>query len=181
MHGLPSVETHLAFVALLFSFGAAHACTIGSIADTPDKTAALNNKSSLRHVMSKVMMQITIGLLKKAMLKSGSSSFLIDGFPRALDQAQSFEEQIQPCDMVWPQSFTSHCPPSTARISGFVCLVTMSCETCVLSGSGNNSHALMGVHGVRQQCTAWRMSWQCLMKCNQTSCAFVLGAVGTLL
>lgn len=34
------------------------------------------------------------------MLKSGSSAFLIDGFPRALDQAQTFEEQIQPCDMV---------------------------------------------------------------------------------
>ncbi|DBA72571.1 hypothetical protein WJX79_010793 [Trebouxia sp. C0005] len=47
-----------------------------------------------------VPQEITIGLLKKAMLKSGSSSFLIDGFPRALDQAQSFEEQIQPCDMV---------------------------------------------------------------------------------
>lgn len=64
--------------------------------------------------MSKVMMQITIGLLKKAMLKSGSSSFLIDGFPRALDQAQSFEEQIQPCDMVFSQPFISHCPPFLA-------------------------------------------------------------------
>ena len=45
-------------------------------------------------------MQITIGLLKKAMLKSNSRGFLIDGFPRALDQAKTFEQQIQPCDMV---------------------------------------------------------------------------------
>ncbi len=54
------------------------------------------------------VVQVTIGLLKKAMLKSGSSSFLIDGFPRALDQAQTFEEQIQPCDMVvlWPSRIT---------------------------------------------------------------------------
>lgn len=46
------------------------------------------------------VLQVTIALLKKAMLASGSSSFLIDGFPRALDQAQTFEQQIQPCDMV---------------------------------------------------------------------------------
>lgn len=50
-------------------------------------------------------LQVTIGLLKKAMLKSSSNAFLIDGFPRALDQAQSFEEQIQPCEMV---SLESH-------------------------------------------------------------------------
>lgn len=35
-------------------------------------------------------------------MKSSSNAFLIDGFPRALDQAQTFEAQIQPCDMVNP-------------------------------------------------------------------------------
>lgn len=51
--------------------------------------------------------EVTIGLLKKAMLKSSSNAFLIDGFPRALDQAQSFEDEIQPCDMV----LFFDCPP----------------------------------------------------------------------
>ena len=69
------------------------------------------------------MLQITIGLLKKAMLKSGSSSFLIDGFPRALDQAQSFEEQIQPSDMVLP----CLCMP-LCRIAA--CLVIPECTFC---------------------------------------------------
>jgi adenylate kinase family enzyme len=34
------------------------------------------------------------------MLSSGGKLFLIDGFPRALDQAHAFEESIQPCDAV---------------------------------------------------------------------------------
>ncbi|KAJ3269992.1 hypothetical protein HDV01_000755 [Terramyces sp. JEL0728] len=38
---------------------------------------------------------ITIGLLKEAMKKSGKDKFLIDGFPRALDQAEEFEEQAK--------------------------------------------------------------------------------------
>ncbi|KAJ3309920.1 hypothetical protein HDV04_005550 [Boothiomyces sp. JEL0838] len=42
-----------------------------------------------------VPMEITIGLLKEAMKKSGSHRFLIDGFPRALDQAQEFEKQAR--------------------------------------------------------------------------------------
>ncbi len=69
------------------------------------------------------MLQITIGLLKKAMLKSGSSSFLIDGFPRALDQAQSFEEQIQPCDMVLPFL----CMPFCCNAA---CLIIPECKFC---------------------------------------------------
>mmetsp|Transcript_8209 Transcript_8209/g.23570 ORF Transcript_8209/g.23570 Transcript_8209/m.23570 type:complete len:1068 (-) Transcript_8209:65-3268(-) len=37
---------------------------------------------------------VTIGLLKAAMDRSGMDRFLIDGFPRASDQAQAFEKQI---------------------------------------------------------------------------------------
>ena len=34
------------------------------------------------------------------MVASGASLFLIDGFPRALDQAHAFESGVQPCDAV---------------------------------------------------------------------------------
>ncbi|KAI9199869.1 adenylate kinase-domain-containing protein [Polychytrium aggregatum] len=41
-----------------------------------------------------VPMEITIALLHQAMKESGSKRFLIDGFPRALDQAQCFEDEV---------------------------------------------------------------------------------------
>ncbi len=41
-----------------------------------------------------VPMQITIGLLKNAMLKSGKSRFLIDGFPRDIAQGIEFERLV---------------------------------------------------------------------------------------
>jgi adenylate kinase family enzyme len=45
------------------------------------------------------MLQVTIDLLHKAMLKSDKKVFLIDGFPRALDQAEAFEKQVRlDCD-----------------------------------------------------------------------------------
>ena len=47
-----------------------------------------------------VPMEVTIGLLRKAMDKSGASDFLIDGFPRALDQALEFEKQVGMCSKV---------------------------------------------------------------------------------
>ena len=40
--------------------------------------------------------EITIDLLKKAMLASDAKVILIDGFPRAIDQADCFEEMIKP-------------------------------------------------------------------------------------
>ena len=46
------------------------------------------------------MLQVTIALLKNAMIKSSSDLFLVDGFPRALDQAETFERDILPCQMV---------------------------------------------------------------------------------
>jgi Adenylate kinase len=39
-------------------------------------------------------------LLKEAMVKSGARTFLVDGFPRALDQARAFEVDVQPADAV---------------------------------------------------------------------------------
>ncbi|KAJ3127266.1 bifunctional uridylate/adenylate kinase [Nowakowskiella sp. JEL0407] len=41
-----------------------------------------------------VPMEITISLLHTAMKKSGGKRFLIDGFPRALDQGLKFEEEV---------------------------------------------------------------------------------------
>ncbi|KAJ3103456.1 bifunctional uridylate/adenylate kinase [Phlyctochytrium bullatum] len=38
--------------------------------------------------------EITIRLLHAAMLKSTSKRFLIDGFPRAMDQAEAFEREV---------------------------------------------------------------------------------------
>jgi len=43
---------------------------------------------------------VTIQLLKNAMVASGGSIFLVDGFPRALDQAEIFESTILPAKIV---------------------------------------------------------------------------------
>ena len=42
--------------------------------------------------------QVIIGLLRTAMVTSGAKEFLIDGFPRAMDQAARFEEMVKPCE-----------------------------------------------------------------------------------
>ncbi|RIA88443.1 adenylate kinase-domain-containing protein [Glomus cerebriforme] len=41
-----------------------------------------------------VPMEVTIGLLEKAMIDNDSNRFLIDGFPRKVDQAMAFEKEI---------------------------------------------------------------------------------------
>ncbi|ORZ08766.1 adenylate kinase-domain-containing protein [Lobosporangium transversale] len=43
-----------------------------------------------------VPMEVTIALLENAMLASGQTRFLIDGFPRKMDQALKFEESVVP-------------------------------------------------------------------------------------
>jgi len=50
----------------------------------------------MRHpVQGKIVpMEITINLLKNAMVQSGGHRFLIDGFPRQMDQALKFEETV---------------------------------------------------------------------------------------
>jgi hypothetical protein len=45
-------------------------------------------------------MQVIIGLLRSAMMKAGAKNFLIDGFPRALDQAEMFEKMVKQPEMV---------------------------------------------------------------------------------
>ena len=47
-----------------------------------------------------VPLETTLALLQSAMLKSPKKTFLIDGFPRAMEQATRFEEEIQPCTAV---------------------------------------------------------------------------------
>ncbi|KAJ3414957.1 hypothetical protein HDV05_005788 [Chytridiales sp. JEL 0842] len=47
-----------------------------------------------------VPLEITIALLHAAMKKSNSNKFLIDGFPRAIDQAEKFEEEVCQSKMV---------------------------------------------------------------------------------
>ena len=67
------------------------------------RDAVKNGNTELEAIMKEgklVPMETTIGLLKDAMIASGGSTFLIDGFPRALDQAEAFEAGIQPCDTV---------------------------------------------------------------------------------
>mmetsp|Transcript_116 Transcript_116/g.357 ORF Transcript_116/g.357 Transcript_116/m.357 type:complete len:205 (+) Transcript_116:72-686(+) len=44
--------------------------------------------------------EITISLLKEAMEKSTNPGFLIDGFPRAVEQAEGFEKAVRRCDFV---------------------------------------------------------------------------------
>ena len=47
-----------------------------------------------------VPMEVTIGLLKAVMVKAENKTFLIDGFPRALDQGLAFSQAIQEPDFV---------------------------------------------------------------------------------
>lgn len=50
-----------------------------------------------------VPMEVTIALLEQAMreaMKTGNTRFLIDGFPRKLDQAVKFEEVVVPSQFV---------------------------------------------------------------------------------
>ena len=44
-----------------------------------------------------VPVEVTLNLLKRAMAAAANDKFLIDGFPRAIDQAMAFEEQVGPC------------------------------------------------------------------------------------
>lgn len=47
-----------------------------------------------------VPQEITIGLLRKEILKGNHDFYIIDGFPRAVEQAQTFEKQVKPFDAV---------------------------------------------------------------------------------
>ncbi|KAI9026917.1 adenylate kinase-domain-containing protein, partial [Hyaloraphidium curvatum] len=47
-----------------------------------------------------VPMEITIALLSNAMAKAKTKRFLIDGFPRKIDQAEKFEETVAEASLV---------------------------------------------------------------------------------
>jgi adenylate kinase family enzyme len=67
------------------------------------RDAVKKGNSALEVIMKEgrlVPMETTIGLLKDAMVASGRKIFLVDGFPRAADQAHAFESSVQPCDVV---------------------------------------------------------------------------------
>lgn len=57
--------------------------------------------------------EVTVGLLRAAMQRSAATKFLIDGFPRALDQAHVFEQDIKPPDLV----IYLDCPQARATCS----------------------------------------------------------------
>lgn len=65
------------------------------------REAVKNGNTELEAIMKEgklVPVAVTIGLLKDAMIASDGSVFLIDGFPRAMDQAEVFEKQV--CDLL---------------------------------------------------------------------------------
>ena len=78
---------------------------------------------STRGINADVALQVTIALLRNAMIKSSSDLFLVDGFPRALDQAETFERDILPCQMVCPASSSSD-----LSVCASVCLSGLSCS-----------------------------------------------------
>ena len=44
--------------------------------------------------------EVTLGLIRKAMAQAEQNTFIIDGFPRAVDQGEAFEAAIKPCEFV---------------------------------------------------------------------------------
>ena len=63
------------------------------------------NNAELEAIMKEgklVPMETTIELLHNAMQKRPGEIFLIDGFPRALDQAAAFEKQVRALRMAEP-------------------------------------------------------------------------------
>ncbi len=67
---------------------------VASGSDVGQKCEALMKEGKL------VPVAVTLNLLKQAMIDSRGNFFLIDGFPRALDQAEQFESSIMPCKAV---------------------------------------------------------------------------------
>ena len=43
---------------------------------------------------------LILSLIKQLMLKAGSTKYILDGFPREIEQALLFEQDIYPCTFV---------------------------------------------------------------------------------
>jgi hypothetical protein len=62
-----------------------------------DRTALLHLADTACAAGRCPCLQVIIGLLRNAMVSSGAKDFLVDGFPRELSQAFTFEQMIKPC------------------------------------------------------------------------------------
>jgi hypothetical protein len=98
--------------------------------------------------------QVIIGLLRAAMVKTGAKDFLIDGFPRALDQAEMFEKMVKAPDMV----LAFECPEvSRAEVSLALqaSVRTASQQPCSVLGPGSTRVlAWEGLTSIARACTA---------------------------
>ncbi|XWS74712.1 hypothetical protein CRYUN_Cryun01aG0021300 [Craigia yunnanensis] len=54
--------------------------------------------------------EVTIKLLQKAMLESGNDKFLIDGFPRNVENRAAFEAVVSLHHSLFPQKSSQNCP-----------------------------------------------------------------------
>ena len=68
-------------------------------ADVDCNDIELHKSEPVIHSCCVTPVQVTIGLLRNALVtnSSGAKCFLIDGFPRELDQAHTFEDSVMPC------------------------------------------------------------------------------------
>lgn len=86
---------------LVNEFGYTH-LSAGDLLRSEVARGARNASMIERHMASGslVPVEVTLQLIKDAMRASGSSKFLLDGYPRAQDQADAFEAQISKCSFV---------------------------------------------------------------------------------
>jgi adenylate kinase family enzyme len=98
------------------------------------------------------------GLIHAAMKKSEVNKFLIDGFPRALDQAAAFESTVCPSTAMLyldcPEKVMQVCSPSSCFGLGFAALNVLPCHLncsqahrrswrCKLPDSAKRIHSLI--------------------------------------
>ena len=76
------------------SLGDLFRCEVESGSDLGKECDALMKEGKL------IPLQTTLDLLKKAMNSGTSAGYLIDGFPRSIEQAEMFEQHIGQCDAV---------------------------------------------------------------------------------
>lgn len=60
--------------------------------------------------------EVTVKLLRQAMQESSNDKFLIDGFPRAIDQAETFEKDVKPPALV----LFFDCPEVSFNVMGLM-------------------------------------------------------------
>ena len=99
---LPGATTPTQRVTILPRRLSIHRCSAGDLLRAEVASGSEMGKE-LEEIMKEgklVPSSVTIKLLKKAIATSDGMKFLIDGFPRALDQAEEFEKEVIPCKLV---------------------------------------------------------------------------------